>query len=138
MAILYTIGALLLVGMIYAIFDHFRMKRLALKRGKPNICEYARSFDYRNVDTSIIREVWKEVQDYLGSYNGTPFPVQADDLFEDTYNLHTDDLDEIYWTVADRLAIDTEKPEENPYFNQVTSVRNLVMFLHHQPRTGNS
>jgi hypothetical protein len=138
MGALYIIGALILVGLIYGVFDHFRMKTLAQKRGEPNICEYARSFDYRNVDTNVMREVWKEVQDYLGNYNGTPFTVQADDLFKDTYNLHPDDLDEIYWTVADRLGIDTESPEENPYFNQVTSVRNLVMFLHHQPKVGNA
>ncbi|WP_220386919.1 hypothetical protein [Cycloclasticus pugetii] len=114
------------------------MKNIATKRGDPNICEYARSFDYRSVDTKIIREVWNEVQLNLGKYNDNPFPVKAEDMFEETYNMHPDDLDEIYWSVADRLGIDTEKSESNPYFNQVTSVKNLVLFLHNQPRISNA
>jgi len=114
------------------------MKKVATERGNPNICEYARSFDYRNVDTKIMREVWNEVQLNLGNYNGKPFPVKADDMFEKTYSMHPDDLDDIYWSVADRLGIDTEEPENNPYFNKVTSVKNLVLFLHNQPRAGNA
>lgn len=127
-----------LVIVLWSITDHYRMKKIATKRDDPNICEYARSFDYRSVDTKIIREVWNEVQLNLGKFNGKPFPVKAEDMFEETYNMHPDDLDEIYWAVADRLGIDTEQPESNPYFNQVTSVKNLVLFLHNQPRTGNA
>ena len=93
-----------------------------------------RSFDYRSVDTKIIREVWNELQECLGKYDGRPFPIKAEDLFDDTYKLHPDDLDDAYWAVADRLGIDTENPENNPYWNKVTSVKNLVLFLHNQPR----
>lgn len=132
------IGASILAIVIWMIIDHYRMKKIAIERGNPNICEYARSFDYRNVDTKIMREVWNEVQLNLGNYNGKPFPVKAEDMFEETYNMHPDDLDDIYWSVADRLGIDTEQPENNPYFNQVTSVKNLVLFLHNQPRIGNA
>lgn len=135
---LLIICASVLVIVIWMTFDHYRMKKVATERGNPNICEYARSFDYKNVDTKIIREVWNEVQLNLRSYNEKPFPVKADDLFEEKYNLHPDDLDDIYWSVADRLGIDTEKPENNPYFNKVTSVKNLALFLHNQPRTGNA
>lgn len=126
-----------LVIVIWMIIDHHRMKRIAIERGNPNICEYARSFDFRDVDTEIMREVWNEVQLNLGNYDGKPFPVKAEDLFEETYNMHLDDIDDIYWSVADKLGIDTELPEKNPYFNQVTSVKNLVLFLHNQPRIVN-
>ncbi|MDP2523865.1 hypothetical protein Q8W30_14915 [Neptunomonas phycophila] len=138
MNILLIICTSVLVIVIWMIVDHYRMKKVATERGNPNICEYARSFDYRNVDTKIMREVWNEVQLNLGSYNGKPFPVKSDDMFEETYSMHPDDLDDIYWSVADRLGIDTEKPESNPYFNKVTSVKNLVLFLHNQPRTSNA
>jgi len=134
MDVLYIISLLFLVASVYAIANYFMLKKLSLERGDANICEYARSFDYRVVDTKIMREVWNEVQQILGSQNGKPFPIKADDLLEKTYNIDPDDLDEIYWKVADRLGIDTQNPEENPLFNKVTSVRNLVMFLHHQPK----
>ena len=130
--------ASVLVTVIWMIVDHYRMRKIAIERGNPNICEYARSLDYRNVDTKIMREVWNEVQLNLGNYNGKPFPVKAEDMFEETYNMHPDDLDDIYWSVAERLGIDTEQPENNPYFNKVTSVKNLVLFLHNQPRVSNA
>ncbi|MBU2707195.1 hypothetical protein KCM76_14455 [Zooshikella marina] len=133
MVIFYITGVLILVA-IYIFIDHCRMKKISHERGEPNICEYARSFDFRNVDTKIIREVWSEIQLSLGNYNGRPFPVKADDTFDSIYKMDPDDLDDIYWSVADRLGIDTENPEGNPYFNQIRSVRDLVMFLNHQPR----
>ena len=110
------------------------MRKLARGRGEANICAYARSFDYRSVDTKIIREVWNELQSCLGKYDGKPFPIQANDMFEETYKLDPDDLDDVYWAVANRLGIDTENPESNPYWNKVTSVKNLVLFLDNQPR----
>lgn len=134
MEVIYIIAAAFVFGAISMILGHRRMKKIAIDRGEPNICEFARSFDYRNVDTKIIREVWNELQKCLGKYDGKPFPVKAEDLFEDTYELDPDDLDDVYWAVADRLGIETENPENNPFRNQVTTVKNLVLFLHNQPR----
>lgn len=134
MEILLIIIGLIIAGAIYTIIEHRRMKKIAVERGEPNICEYARSFDYREIDTKILREVWNELQECLGKLEGKPFPIKADDMFKDTYNLDPDDLDEVYWAVADKLGIDTENPENNPYWNKVTSVKNLVLFLHNQPR----
>lgn len=137
MIALYLVVFVICAGLIYSVFDHYRMKKIAHDRGDPNICVYARFFDCRNTDTKIIREVWNEVQLYLGTYEGKPFPVEADDLFNETYHLDSDDLDEIYWAVADRLGVDTEYPEINPYFNQVKSVKSLVLFLQNQPKVVN-
>lgn len=134
MEILLIIIGLIIAGAIYTIIEHRRMKKIAVERGEPNICEYARSFDYREIDTKILREVWNELQKCLGKLEGKPFPIKADDMFKATYNLDPDDLDEVYWAVADKLGIDTENPENNPYWNKVTSVKNLVLFLHNQPR----
>jgi hypothetical protein len=134
MEFLYLIGAFVLFGVISSLYDHRKMKRLALERGEPNICEFSRTFDYRQIDTKILREVWNETQINLGTYAGKNFPIKAEDLFEQTYNFDSDDLDEIYWVVADRLGIDTENPEENPYWNKVDSVKDLVLLLHYQPK----
>lgn len=48
-----------------------------------------------------------------------------------------DDLEGIYWLVSDKLGIETENTEENPYYEKVTSVKNLVLFLHNQPKIKN-
>lgn len=116
------------------LIEHRRMKKLATERGEANICEFARSFDYRNIDTKIIREVWNELHEYIGKYNAKPFPIKAEDLFTDIYKFDPDDLDDAYVAIARRLGIDTKDPEKNPYWNKVDSVKNLVLFLHNQPR----
>ena len=138
MEVFYVIVAIVILMLILGAFEHFRMKRLSSERGEVDICKYARSFDYRNVDTIIMREVWNELHLWLGKYDGKPFPIEAEDMFEATYKMAPEDLDDIYWAVADRLGISAESSEINPYFNKVTSVKNLVMFLHHQPRVGNA
>ncbi len=138
MEYLYIVGTFIAFIVVGAIFRHRKMSRIALERGDSNICEFARSFNYRKIDTKIIREVWNEVQEALGSYHGKKFPVKADDLFVKTYNLDPDDLDEAYWAIADKLGISTDEPENNPYWNKVNSVEDLVKFLHHQPRVENA
>lgn len=134
MEILYVIGIIVIAIVLSTIFNHYRMKGIAISRGDADICKYARSFDYRNVDTKIIREVYEKVQEWSGNYEGKPFPVVADDNFDNIYQMDPDDLDDIYWEVADKFGISTDNPEANPYYGKVTTVQNLVLFLHHQPR----
>ncbi|WP_415898180.1 hypothetical protein [Neptuniibacter sp. QD57_21] len=138
MEALYIIVAIIILMLILGVLEHFRMKRLSNERGEADICEYARSFEYRSVDTKIMREVWNELHLWLGKYNGKPFPIETEDTFDSTYNMDPDDLDDIYLAVAERLGIYTDSPEKNPYFDKVTSVKNLVLFLHHQPRFRNT
>jgi hypothetical protein len=117
-----------------AFWNHRRMRSIALSRKDSNICVYARSFDYRNVDAQIMREVYNHVQAWAGKYEGIPFPVEAGDCFNEIYKMHPDDLDDMYFEIAKKLGISTEDPESNPYWNQVTNVKNLVLFLHNQPK----
>ncbi len=49
-----------------------------------------------------------------------------------------DDLDDMYVDIAQKLGISTENPEANPYWNKVTTVKNLVLFLHNQPKVKDS
>ena len=138
METLYVILVILALVVIGTIYSYYRMKRIALSRGEADICSYTRSFDYRNVDTEIMREVFEKVQEWAGTYNDKPFPVQANDNFDDLYQIDPDDLDGIYWEVADKLGISTERAEENPYYDKVKNVKELVLFLHNQPRVKNA
>jgi len=81
-----------------------------------------------------MREVYNHVQAWAGKYEGVPFPVEADDCFKEIYKMHPDDLDDIYLEIAQKLGISTENPELNPYWNKVTNVKSLVLFLQNQPR----
>jgi hypothetical protein len=119
---------------IISYWNYRRMRSIALTRENSTICTYARSFDYRNVDTKIMRAVYEKVQVWVGKYEGMNFPVEANDYFNETYNMDAEDLDDIYFEIAEELGISTENPEANPYWNKVTTVKNLVLFLHNQPK----
>ncbi|WP_415896030.1 hypothetical protein ACMXYQ_07065 [Neptuniibacter sp. PT34_22] len=138
MEVPYVIGVIVILMLILGTFEHIRMQRLSGERGEVDVCKYAKSFDYRSVDTKIMREVWNELHLWLGKYDGKAFPIKTEDKFEDTYNMDPEDLDDIYLAIADRLGINTENPQKKPYFNKVTSVKNLVLFLHHQSIVRNS
>jgi hypothetical protein len=55
--------------------DHFWLLKIAPSRGKADICGYARSFDFRNTNTKIIRAVFNEVQAWAVKYDGAAFLV---------------------------------------------------------------
>lgn len=138
MEIIIIVGILIFICSFIAFLHHRRIRSIALSRSNSDICAYARSFDYRNVDTKIMREVYNHVQAWAGKYEGVPFPVEADDCFKEIYKIHPDDLDDIYLEIAQKLGISTESPELNPYWNKVTSVKNLVLFLQNQPKVKDS
>jgi hypothetical protein len=127
------IGVGLLIT-IEIVINHYHMRNIARSRGKPDICTYARSFDYRNTDTKIMREVYTSIQEWAGKYDGIPFPVQSNDSFDALYRMDPDDLDDIYFEIADKFGISTEEAEKNPYFDRVETVRELVLFLDSQPK----
>ena len=138
MKTLIIIGIFVLFLAGSAIYFHYRMKKIARERGKPDICAYAKSFDYRNVDTAIMREVYNQVQEWAGRYEGVPFPVKAEDSFNDLYQIDEGDLEDIVVDIAEKLSISLDNFEKNPYWSQMTTVKGLVLFLHHQPRINNN
>ncbi len=129
-----TIAALLVLVAVSEIRAHFRLKRIASDRQTSNICSYARSFDYRNVDTRVMRAVYRKMQAWIGPVDNRLFPVESNDGFDTLYRMDPGDLEDIYFEIADELGISTDRPEENPYFDRVSTVKELVLFLLHQPR----
>lgn len=76
MEVPYVIGVIVILMLILGTFEHIRMQRLSGERGEVDICKYAKSFDYRSVDTKIMREVWNELHLWLGKYDGKAFPIK--------------------------------------------------------------
>ena len=114
------------------------MTKISIERGEPNICKFVRDFDYRVIDTKIIREVWNETQLNLGEFLGGKFPIQSEDNFEKTYRMDIEDIDYMYWGICDRLGITTENVEVNPFYESVNSVKDLVFLIHHQQKGNNA
>jgi hypothetical protein len=130
------------LGLSFILFStglsHFRsqrkLRRWAKERGGESLCNFAREFNTREVDTWVIRAVYEQIQEYLKPLY-PQFPIRASDpllygLIEDS-----DDLDlSLALEIAERTGRSLEEGlSENPYAQKVFTVRDLVLFFNAQP-----
>ncbi|MEQ8210475.1 MAG: hypothetical protein RH917_11650 [Lacipirellulaceae bacterium] len=108
--------------------DQSRIQRNLADRQGESLCSFVRSFDYRNIDTWILRAVYEQIQPHVG------FPIRKTDNLTKDLKLAADDVDDL----ADEIAQRTGRPliacETNPYYSQVNTIEGLVMFFSHQPQ----
>lgn len=110
------------------------LRKLAGSRQGQGICEFAREFDTRLIDTWIVRAVYEQVQSHLRHVHPA-FPVRASDRLKHDLHLDDDDLDmDIAIEVEQRSGRSLSSTRENPYFGKVETVRDLVLFFQSQPR----
>ena len=113
-----------------------RLKKLAATREGQSICEFARDFDTRQVDTWIIRAVYEHLQEQL-TYAHPAFPVRATDRLKEDLRLDPDDIDlDVLVQVEQRTGRNLNHTRDNPYFGRVQTVGDLVHFFQAQPRHG--
>jgi hypothetical protein len=109
------------------------LRRLAVEREGESICEFARDFDTRKVDTWIVRAVYEQLQCQL-SHAYPAFPVRASDRLVEDLHIDVEDLDiDIGPQVEQRTSRSCKGSSENPYFCRVQTMRDLVMFFQEQP-----
>lgn len=114
------------------IAEHLRC--LAAEREGESICDFARDFDTRQVDTWIVRAVYEQLQYHLTDVSPA-FPVRASDRLKEDLLLDDDDLDmDIAQEVEQRAGRSLDDTSANPYFGKVKTVRDLVMFFQFQPK----
>lgn len=108
---------------------HFQQLRKA--RCGLSICEFARAFDLKVVDTWVIRAVYEQLQAALPTEEKVP--IKATDSLYDTLMLDEDDLElSLIEEIAQRTNRSLEGYESNPYYGKVTTAKNLVLFFNHQ------
>lgn len=109
-----------------------RLARMAQSRAGESICQFARSIDCRRVDTWVVRAVYEELQ---RSLSGTvAVPLRVTDHLERDLRIDADDLEFLIVGIAQRARRSLDHTSANPLFGQVATVRDLVEFLHAQPR----
>lgn len=127
-------GPLFAVMAIAVALEKRRFKRLVSSRGGESICTFARSVNARSLDTHVVRAVYEELGNVLGSRSAL-FPLRpSDKLFaRDGLNLESDDLEELLVAIAFRANRSLESTQSNPYFGKVQTVSDLIQFLIAQP-----
>ncbi|MYM69161.1 hypothetical protein GTP45_20300 [Pseudoduganella sp. FT55W] len=109
------------------------LRRLTREREGESICEFAREFDTRQVDTWIIRAVYEQLQCHL-SHVHPAFPIRARDRLKEDLQLDDVDLDiDIAQEVEQRTGRSLDGSDSNPYFGKVETAADLVMFFQGQP-----
>ena len=126
---------------VFSWISFVRMKRrlglLAAERQNEDICKFAKSFDYRNLDTWIIRATYEELQGYL-KIATDKFPIRATDRLKEDLNLDPEDLDDIAHNIAERAKYDMSETKNNPLYDKVNTVADMVLFFSYQPKLKNT
>jgi len=105
------------------------MRRL---RDGESICNFARSFNARHIDTWVIRATHQEIQHVLKSY--VPhFPVRASDSLLEDLHTNADDVEDLVAEIAARSGHSLDKTESNPFYGNIHTVSDLVRFIDAQP-----
>lgn len=120
---------LVLLGWTSLILDGSFLARLAADRRAESICTFARSFDCRAVDTWIIRAVYATLQESLPSDG---FPMRATDRLWNELRLDDEDVEDLADLIAERSCRTLGDAESNPFYSQMVTVRDLVLFFAHQ------
>jgi hypothetical protein len=116
--------------------QRLKLEKLAATRRGQSICEFARDFDTRQVDTWIIRAVYEHLQEQL-TYAHPAFPVRATDRLKEDLRLDPDDIDlDVLVQVEQRTGRSLNHTRDNPYYGLVQTAGDLVLFFQAQPRAG--
>ncbi|WP_215397035.1 hypothetical protein [Rheinheimera oceanensis] len=132
-----VIAGIALLVVVWSAIDQPKVERhfidLCKERNGLSICEFAREFDPKVVDTWIIRAVYEQLQAALPTKQHVP--IKASDTLFEILMLDEDDLDlDLVEEIAQRTGRSFEGYENNPYYGKVTTARNLVLFFNHQAR----
>lgn len=129
--VLWIVAGLMVLGQGMAWRESRHMARLAGQRQGESICQFARAFAWRQVDTWVIRAVYESLHGYLGGQ----LPIRADDRLKQDLRLDDDDLElDLLEEMARLSGRSLERTTGNPWFDRVNTVRDLVLFLDQQPR----
>lgn len=110
-----------------------KISKLASEREGLDVGTFAKSFDYRNIDTWIIRAVYEQLQKYV-STDETILPIlPGDHLFNDL-EIDEEDLEEnLMEEISQRTGRSFEDIEKNPYYENLNTVSDLVHLFQNQP-----
>jgi hypothetical protein len=110
-----------------------RLRRLARERLADSICRFARSLDYRRLDTKVIRAVYEGMQDNL-AHVCPAFPVRTSDKVAQMYRIDPEDYEDMVVEIADQVGRSLKDYERNPYYSQTSTIGGLIEFLCAQPK----
>lgn len=126
------IALIFVLGYVTAENSTKYFEALYRKRAGEDIGTFARSLDYKNTDTWIIRAVYEEINSEL-PYDKT-IPLRPTDNLKEDLKLDDEDLEFVLERIFARAGISDEAIEQNPYYTKMDTVADLVAFCDYQPK----
>ncbi len=128
------VGLFILIG-VWSYFEQPKIDRyfenLYNERKHLSICDFAREFNSKEVDTWVIRATYEQLQKSLGTKQLIPIK-SSDHLFDDLM-LDEDDLDlDLAEEIAQRTGRSLNDIEQNSYYGKVQTAKDLVLFFNKQ------
>ncbi len=116
---------------VLQIASFFKLRKRVEARPSDSICTFARAFDFRRIDTRLIRAVYEKIQhECRGDH--PHFPVRASDRWDKELGVVDEDLEDLIQIVAYRTRRSLDHPEQNPMYGHIETVSDLVLYLSHQ------
>ncbi len=110
-----------------------RFRLLAGQRASEGICTFARAFPRSERDPWLLRGVWEELRPAC-SYGDGVLPLRPTDRLREDLELGDDAIDDAALAIAERTGRDMRACRANPLYGRVQTVRDVVAFMHTQPR----
>ena len=140
-SLIWTVPIILLGVPVLLIFEYrdrkerkMHFEKLLSDRDNDSICTFSRHFEFRKIDTWVIRAVYEQLQNYMASER-EDFPIRpTDDIFSD---LRIDDEEfdmDIVEEISERTGRTLEGAESNKFYGKANIVENLVYFFNEQPK----
>ena len=128
---------LFLIIPVLAVYIYYENKRaktkfslLAEERKEVSICEFARSFNTKKVNTWVIRAVYEQIQAYVP----TTIPIKENDTLFELLEIDEEDLEfNLFAEISQRTGRSLEGLENNKYFKKLKTVGDLVYMFNEQP-----
>ena len=129
-----VVGISILIG-VWSYFEQPKIDRyfenLFSERKHLSICDFAREFNSKEVDTWIIRATYEQLQKSLGT--NQLIPIKSSDHLFDDLMLDEDDLDlDLVEEIAQRTGRSLDDFDQNSYYGKVQTVKDLVLFFNKQ------
>lgn len=128
------LGLFMAAMTVASVVTHRKIKHLRETRRGDGICAFARSLPIRDLDTWVVRATYEEMAVYMGSEKA-PFPVHASDRLKDDLEIDGDDLLAIIYAIAERAGRTVDDLEQNPVFQKMKTVEDLIKVMMWQKKT---
>lgn len=128
-----VIALLVIVGIHLQNVEKERRTALARERDGESLCTFVRSFDYRTIDTWILRAVYEELQSYFGTCPPI-VPIRADDDIDRMLGIDPEELEYLLTVIAYRCGRSIDVSPDEASLVRIQTVSDLVRFLTNQPR----